>query len=317
MSCFPCFSRRHSSREQSSLVAGVAKDNELTKMPEYPTQEASTETTQNDAGNGNIAAQTFTFGELASATKNFRPECLLGEGGFGRVYKGRVEKSGQDMWEKGNNCLNFEKRNLDYLGNNENFLIPDVSPNQKPLSWYTRMKIAYGAAQGLEYLHEKANPPVIYRDLKSSNILLDKDFNAKLSDFGLAKLGPMGDKVHVSSRVMGTYGYCAPEYARTGHLTLKSDIYSFGVVMLELITGRRVIDTSRPTDEQNLVTWAMPMSRDQKRFPELVDPLLQGDYPAKGLSQAIAVAAMCLQEEASVRPLMTDVVMSLSFLTTA
>ncbi|URE06265.1 serine threonine-protein kinase [Musa troglodytarum] len=95
MSCFPCFSRRHSSREQSSLVAGVAKDNELTKMPEYPTQEASTETTQNDAGNGNIAAQTFTFGELASATKNFRPECLLGEGGFGRVYKGRVEKSGQ------------------------------------------------------------------------------------------------------------------------------------------------------------------------------------------------------------------------------
>ncbi|URE03263.1 serine threonine-protein kinase [Musa troglodytarum] len=113
----------------------------------------------------------------------------------------------------------------------------------------------------------------------------------------------MGDKVHVSSRVMGTYGYCAPEYARTGHLTLKSDIYSFGVVMLELITGRRVIDTSRPTDEQNLVTWiihlftwtnlscrqAMPMSRDQKRFPELVDPLLQGDYPAKGLSQAIAL----------------------------
>ncbi|RWV78333.1 hypothetical protein GW17_00060715 [Ensete ventricosum] len=146
------------------------------------------------------------------------------------------------------------------------FLIPDISPDQKPLSWYTRMKIAYGAAQGLEYLHEKANPPVIYRDLKSSNILLDKDFNAKLSDFGLAKLGPMGDNVHVSSRVMGTYGYCAPE--------------------------------------------------DQKRFPELVDPLLQGGYPAKGLSQAIAVAAMCLQEEASVRPLMTDVVMSLSFLTT-
>ncbi|RWW36378.1 hypothetical protein BHE74_00058607, partial [Ensete ventricosum] len=137
----------------------------------------------------------------------------------------------------------------------DNELKPDVSADRKPLSWYTRMKIAYGAAQGLEYLHEKANPPVIYRDLKSSNILLDEDFNAKLSDFGLAKVGPIGDKVHVSSRVMGTYGYCAPEYARKGHLTLKSDVYSFGVVMLELITGRRAIDTSKPTNEQNLVAW--------------------------------------------------------------
>lgn len=117
------------------------------------------------------------------------------------------------------------------------------------------MRIAYGAAQGLEYLHEKANPPVIYRDLKSSNILLDESFNPKLSDFGLAKLGPMGEKTHVSSRVMGTYGYCAPEYVRTGHLTVKSDVYSFGVVLLELITGRRAIDTAKPTDEQNLVTW--------------------------------------------------------------
>ncbi|XWS36553.1 hypothetical protein CRYUN_Cryun20dG0094600 [Craigia yunnanensis] len=96
---------------------------------------------------------------------------------------------------------------------------------------------------------------VIYRDLKSSNILLDKEFNAKLSDFGLAKLGPIGDKTHVSSRVMGTYGYCAPEYQRTGQLTVKSDVYSFGVVLLEFITGRRAIDTTRRNKEQNLVTW--------------------------------------------------------------
>lgn len=116
------------------------------------------------------------------------------------------------------------------------------------------MKIALGAAKGLEYLHGKANPPVIYRDLKSSNILLDKEFNSKLSDFGLAKLGPTGDKTHVSSRVMGTYGYCAPEYQRTGQLTVKSDVYSFGVVLLELITGRRAIDTTRQNREQNLVS---------------------------------------------------------------
>lgn len=104
-------------------------------------------------------------------------------------------------------------------------------------------------------MHDKANPPVIYRDLKSSNILLDEEFNAKLSDFGLAKLGPIGDDSHVSSRVMGTYGYCAPEYQRTGQLTVKSDVYSFGVVLLELITGRRAVDTTRRHEQQNLVTW--------------------------------------------------------------
>lgn len=117
------------------------------------------------------------------------------------------------------------------------------------------MKIAAGAAKGLEYLHDKANPPVIYRDLKSSNILLDEGYHPKLSDFGLAKLGPVGDKTHVSTRVMGTYGYCAPEYAMTGQLTLKSDVYSFGVVFLELITGRKAIDNTRAHGEHNLVAW--------------------------------------------------------------
>jgi serine/threonine protein kinase len=113
----------------------------------------------------------------------------------------------------------------------------------------------YGTAKGLEYLHEKANPPVIYRDLKSPNILLDEEYNPKLSDFGLAKLGPVGGKTHISTRVMGTYGYCAPEYIRTGQLTVKTDVYSFGVFLLELITGRRAVDSSRPPSEQVLVNW--------------------------------------------------------------
>ena len=134
-------------------------------------------------------------------------------------------------------------------------LFSDVPPDKEPLDWNTRMKIAAGAAKGLEYLHDKANPPVIYRDFKSSNILLDEGFHPKLSDFGLAKLGPVGDKTHVSTRVMGTYGYCAPEYAMTGQLTLKSDVYSFGVVFLELITGRKAIDNTRAAGEQNLVAW--------------------------------------------------------------
>lgn len=109
------------------------------------------------------------------------------------------------------------------------------------MDWYSRMRIAVGAARGLQFLHE-SNPPVIFRDFKASNILLDEDFNPKLSDFGLAKLGPIGEKDHVSTRVMGTYGYCAPEYQRTGKLTKASDVYSFGVVFMEIITGRRVID---------------------------------------------------------------------------
>lgn len=138
-----------------------------------------------------------------------------------------------------------------------NDLITDLPPDKEPLDWNTRMKIAAGAARGLEYLHDKANPPVIYRDFKSSNILLDEGFHPKLSDFGLAKLGPTGDKSHVSTRVMGTYGYCAPEYAMTGQLTVKSDVYSFGVVFLELITGRRAIDGTKPHAEQNLVTWVI------------------------------------------------------------
>lgn len=119
------------------------------------------------------------------------------------------------------------------------------------------MKIAADAAKGLEYLHDKANPPVIYRDFKSSNILLDEGFQAKLSDFGLAKLGPTGDQSHVSTRVMGTFGYCAPEYAMTGQLTVKSDVYSFGVVFLELLTGRRAIDSTQRRGVQNLVQWVI------------------------------------------------------------
>ncbi|XVF72193.1 hypothetical protein PTKIN_Ptkin12aG0100200 [Pterospermum kingtungense] len=304
--------------------------------------------TPKDNGNNNIAAQTFTFRELATATKNFRQECLIGEGGFGRVYKGKLDKTGQVVAVKqldrnglqGNReflvevlmlsllhhtnlvnligyCADGDQRLLVYeymtLGSLEDHLL-DLAPEQKPLDWYARMKIALGAAKGLEYLHDKANPPVIYRDLKSSNILLDKEFNAKLSDFGLAKLGPTGDKTHVSSRVMGTYGYCAPEYQRTGQLTVKSDVYSFGVVLLELITGRRAIDTTRPNKEQNLVAWAEPVFKEPSKFSELADPLLNGDFPIKGLHQAVAVAAMCLQEEASVRPLISDVVTALSFL---
>ncbi|XP_059626876.1 probable serine/threonine-protein kinase PBL25 [Cornus florida] len=353
MSCFSCFSskeKKANKRLNSGRGGPLPTTPPAQPQPDYPRKTTTEATNQKNATKeaGNIAAQTFTFRELATATKNFRQECLLGEGGFGRVYKGRFEKTGQIVAVKqldrnglqGNKeflvevlmlsllhhqnlvnligyCADGDQRLLVYefmpLGSLEDHLL-DLRPNQKALDWLTRMKVALGAAKGLEYLHDKANPPVIYRDLKSSNILLDEKYNAKLSDFGLAKLGPVGDKTHVSSRVMGTYGYCAPEYQRTGQLTVKSDVYSFGVVLLELITGRRAIDTTRKTDEQTLVSWAQPVFKEPNRFSELADPLLHGEVPVKSLNQAVAVAAMCLQDDPETRPLMSDVVTALSFL---
>lgn len=121
----------------------------------------------------------------------------------------------------------------------------DLPPDKEPLDWPTRLKIAGGAAKALEYLHDIADPPVIYRDFKAANILVDEEFSPKLSDFGLDKLGPREGKDHVSTRLMGTYGYCALEYALTGKLLTKSDVYSFGVVLLELITGRCAINHTR------------------------------------------------------------------------
>ncbi|KAG6467572.1 probable serine/threonine-protein kinase PBL23 [Zingiber officinale] len=299
-------------------------------------------------GSENIAARVFTFRELATATRNFNPENLVGEGGFGRVYKGQLKSSNEIVAVKqldrkgfqGNReflvevlmlsllhhqnlvkllgyCTDGDQRILVYdympMGSLEDHLF-DLGPNGKALDWHTRMKIAAGAAKGLEYLHEIATPPVIYRDFKASNILLDENYNSKLSDFGLAKVGPMGDNSHVSTRVMGTYGYCAPEYALTGKLTKMSDIYSFGVVFLELITGRRAIDITRPKQEQHLINWAEPLFRDKRKFEAMVDPVLEGKYPMKGLYQAVAVAQMCLQEEATIRPLISDVVTALEHL---
>ncbi|CAH8371152.1 unnamed protein product [Eruca vesicaria subsp. sativa] len=299
-------------------------------------------------GSDNIVAQTFTFSELATATRNFRKECLIGEGGFGRVYKGYLASTNQTAAIKqldhnglqGNReflvevlmlsllhhpnlvnligyCADGDQRLLVYeympLGSLEDHL-HDISPGKQPLDWNTRMKIAAGAAKGLEYLHDKTMPPVIYRDLKCSNILLGDDYFPKLSDFGLAKLGPVGDKSHVSTRVMGTYGYCAPEYAMTGQLTLKSDVYSFGVVLLEIITGRKAIDNSRCTGEQNLVAWARPLFKDRRKFSQMADPMLQGQYPPRGLYQALAVAAMCVQEQPNLRPVVADVVTALTYL---
>ncbi|KAK4480223.1 hypothetical protein RD792_013285 [Penstemon davidsonii] len=358
MNCFPCFTKKESNDNVDDNLP-VAQVKDITSQPppvhninkQTPSADASNKAEAHEAEDGNGSAKTFTFRELASATKNFRQECLLGEGGFGRVFRGTLQSSGQivavrqldrsgtqgskdflvevmmlsllhhpNLVDLIGYCADGDQRLLVYeympSGSLRNHLF-DLPADKKPLDWSARMKIASGIAEGLEYLHEKANPPIIYRDLKSSNVLLDEKNNPRLSEYGLAKLVQSGNTMHITPRVLAAYGYSAPEFERHGELTLKSDVYSFGVVLLELITGRRALDTTQPTDEQNLVSWAQPIFREPSRFPDMADPLLKSGFPVTSLNQAVGIAAMCLQEEPSVRPLISDVVAALSFLALA
>ncbi|KAJ8526551.1 hypothetical protein K7X08_029028 [Anisodus acutangulus] len=291
----------------------------------------------------------FTLQELRVITQNFSTSNFIGEGGFGPVHKGFIDdklrpnalkaqpvavklldldgSQGHREWlteviflgqlrhphlvKLIGYCCEEEHRLLVYeympRGSLENQLFRRYSVS---LPWSTRMKIALGAAKGLAFLHE-AKKPVIYRDFKASNILLDSDYTAKLSDFGLAKDGPEGDDTHVSTRVMGTHGYAAPEYIMTGHLTAASDVYSFGVVLLELLAGRRSVDKGRPHREQNLVDWARPQLKDPRKLRRIMDPRLEGMYSEEGVQKAAIVAYQCLSHRPKARPDMSTVVKTL------
>ncbi|KAH7564669.1 hypothetical protein JRO89_XS09G0004000 [Xanthoceras sorbifolium] len=176
------------------------------------------------------------------------------------------------------------------------------------LTWHLRLKIAVNVARGLEYLHEHCNPPIVHRDLKSSNILLDSSFNAKLSDFGLAVTAGTQNK---NVKLSGTLGHVAPEYLLEGKLNDKSDVYAFGVVLLELLIGRRPVEKMSPSQCQSIVTWAMPQLTDRSKLPNIVDPVIRDTMDLKHLYQVAAVAVLCVQPEPSYRPLITDVLHSL------
>lgn len=295
----------------------------------------------------------FTYSELKSATRNFRPDSVLGVGGFGSVFKGwvdelslsttkpgtglviAVKKLNQDSFQGHKEwlaeidylgqlqhpnlvkligyCLEDEHRLLVYefmaKGSMENHLFRRGSYFQ-PLSWTIRMSVALEAAKGLAFLHS-TEPKVIYRDFKTSNILLDSDYHAKLSDFGLARNGPTDDRSHVSTRVMGTYGYAAPEYLSTGHLTAKSDVYSFGVVLVEMLSGRRAIDKNRPSGEHSLVEWAKPNLNHKRRIFRVLDVHLEGQYLLAQALKAGNLALQCLCPEPKLRPTMDEVVKAL------
>lgn len=291
----------------------------------------------------------FSYDELAQVTNGFSQKNLLGQGGFGCVYKGVLAdgreiavkqlKIGGSQGEREfkaeveiisrvhhrhlvtlvGYCISEQHRLLvyDYVPNNTlHFHLH--APGRPVMTWETRVKVAAGAARGIAYLHEDCHPRIIHRDIKSSNILLDNSFEALVADFGLAKIAQELDlNTHVSTRVMGTFGYMAPEYATSGKLSEKADVYSYGVILLELITGRKPVDTSQPLGDESLVEWAKPLlsqAIENEEFGELVDPRLGGNFIAAEMFRMVEAAAACVRHSAARRPKMSQVVRALDTL---
>ncbi|KAF2548204.1 hypothetical protein F2Q70_00023245 [Brassica cretica] len=280
----------------------------------------------------------FTLRDLQLATNHFSKENIIGDGGYGVVYHGTLtNKTPVAVKKLLNNpgqvdkdfrveveaighvrhknlvrllgyCVEGTHRMLVYEymnnGNLEQWLHGDMS-HQGHLTWEARIKVLVGTAKALAYLHEAIEPKVVHRDIKSSNILMNDSFDAKLSDFGLAKL--LGaDKSYVSTRVMGTFGYVAPEYANSGLLNEKSDVYSFGVVLLEAITGRYPVDYERPKEEVHMVEWLKLMVQ-QKQFEQVVDKELEIKPTTSELKRALLTALRCVDPDADKRPKMSQV----------
>ncbi|KAL3730697.1 hypothetical protein ACJRO7_027690 [Eucalyptus globulus] len=287
---------------------------------------------------------TFTYNELAMATNGFAFDTIIGQGGFGYVHKG-VLPSGQEVAVKclkagsGQGDREFQAeveiisrvhhRHLVSLigyciAGSQRMLVYEFMPNKTleyhlhakdrpPMGWSTRLRIALGSAKGLAYLHEDCHPRIIHRDIKGANILLDFNFEAKVADFGLAKL-TSDNFTHVSTRIMGTFGYLAPEYAASGKLTDKSDIFSFGVMLLELITGRRPADPTSELMEDSLVDWARPRigrALEESKFNELADPRLEARYDHQEMARMAACAGACIRHSARRRPKMSQIVRAL------
>ncbi|XP_019168709.1 PREDICTED: probable receptor-like serine/threonine-protein kinase At4g34500 isoform X1 [Ipomoea nil] len=323
-------------REDAAKVTDIESDDHKgsSGSNNSSTSQSSSSTDASNIGWG----RWYSLKELETATRGFSSVNVIGEGGYGIVFrgvlpdgsvvavkkllnKGQVEKDFKVEVEaigrvRHKNlvgllgyCAEGTQRLLVYEyinnGNLEQWLHGDVGP-VSPLTWDIRMKIAIGTARGLAYLHEGLEPKVVHRDVKSGNILLDRKWNAKVSDFGLAKL--LGsEKSYVTTRVMGTFGYVSPDYASTGMLNEGCDVYSFGILLMEIITGRSPVDYSRPPGEMNLVEWFKGMVAN-RRGEELVDPLVKVHPPPRILKRALLVCLRCIDLDANKRPKMGQIV---------
>ncbi|XP_024376899.1 protein STRUBBELIG-RECEPTOR FAMILY 8 isoform X1 [Physcomitrium patens] len=294
----------------------------------------------------NITAREFSVAELQAATDSFSEDNLLGEGSLGCVYRAEFPDGEVLAVKKLDTTASMVRNEDDFLSvvdglarlqhTNSNELVGycaehgqrllvykfisrgtlhellhGSADSPKELSWNVRVKIALGCARALEYFHEIVSQPVVHRNFRSSNILLDDELNPHVSDCGLAAFTPSSAERQVSAQVLGSFGYSPPEFSTSGMYDVKSDVYSFGVVMLELMTGRKPLDSSRPRSEQNLVRWATPQLHDIDALARMVDPALEGAYPAKSLSRFADIVALCVQPEPEFRPPISEVVQSL------
>ncbi|KAL9681565.1 hypothetical protein QQ045_013350 [Rhodiola kirilowii] len=285
----------------------------------------------------------FEFRQLKKATRNFHPGYLLGRGGFGPVYKGKLKdgrliavkqlalnKSQQGEAEflaEVKMITSIQHKNLVRLigccsDGPQRVLVYEYMKNKSLdhilfgktdqfLPWSTRYQIILGIARGLQYLHEDSHLRIVHRDIKASNILLDEKFQPKIGDFGLARFFPE-DQAYLSTTFAGTLGYTAPEYAIRGELTEKADIYSFGVLVLEVISCRKNTDLALPSEMQYLPEYAWKL-HERSKVIDLVDPRLdETGYKEDDILQAIHVAFLCLQPHPNLRPPMSEIVAMLT-----
>ncbi|KAF8390366.1 hypothetical protein HHK36_024891 [Tetracentron sinense] len=306
---------------------------------------------QNPSTKRHHGSSVFTLREMEEATCAFTEDNFLGKGGFGRVYRG-ILRSGEVVAIKkmelptckeaeGEREFRVEVDILSRLSHpnlvsligycadgKRRFLVYEFMHNgnlqdnlngirEAKMDWPSRLKVALGAARGLAYLHSSSavGIPIVHRDFKSTNILLSANFEAKISDFGLAKLMPEGQEMYATTRVLGTFGYFDPEYTSTGKLTLQSDVYAFGVVLLELLTGRRAVDLNQGPTDQNLVLQVRHILNDRKKLHKVIDPEMSRSlYTMESIAMFANLASRCVRIESSERPSMADCVTELQLI---
>ncbi|CAJ1906820.1 unnamed protein product [Sphenostylis stenocarpa] len=284
----------------------------------------------------------FTFDEIKKATRNFSRDNIIGSGGYGNVYKGVLLDGSQVAFKRFKNCSVAGDASFTHeveviasvrhvnlvtlrgyctattnLEGHQRIIVTDLMENgslydhlfgssKKNLSWPTRQKIALGTARGLAYLHYGAQPSIIHRDIKASNILLDHKFEAKVADFGLAKFNPEG-MTHMSTRVAGTMGYVAPEYALYGQLTERSDVFSYGVVLLELLSGKKALQTNDDGQPSALTDLAWSLVRNGSAL-DVVEDGIPEPGPPEVLEKYVLIAVLCSHPQLYARPTMDQVV---------